>query len=194
MLRRALPTVLAVVAILALGLAFLGEGSAQTRSAGAGQQVEVVNFPENQDVTVRGTPSQARLAGFEDQLISPNGSRDPTTWRQIGTLATDGFGWVVLSLGGNVQGPVTEPGAVIAVLVPEQAPILRALKDDQIVLFPSRPPPPCPRAASTSPPSNSASRSPSRATRSTSTTPARAPSRRASGRTWGTERCFGYPR
>jgi hypothetical protein len=136
MLRRALPTVLAVVAILALGLAFLGEGSAQTRSAGAGQQVEVVNFPENQDVTVRGTPSQARLAGFEDQLISPNGSRDPTTWRQIGTLATDGFGWVVLSLGGNVQGPVTEPGAVIAVLVPEQAPILRALKDDQIVLFP----------------------------------------------------------
>ena len=136
MLRRALPTVLAVVAILALGLAFLGEGSAQTRSAGAGQQVEVVNFPENQDVTVRGTPSQARLAGFEDQLISPNGSRDPTTWRQIGTLATDGFGWVVLSLGGNVQGPVTEPGAVVAVLVPEQAPILRALKDDQVVLFP----------------------------------------------------------
>jgi hypothetical protein len=136
MLRRALPTVLAVVAILALGLAFLGEGSAQTRSAGAGQQVEVVNFPENQDVTVRGTPSQARLAGFEDQLISPNGSRDPTTWRQIGTLATDGFGWVVLSLGGNVQGPVTEPGAVVAVLVPEQAPILRALRDDQVVLFP----------------------------------------------------------
>ena len=135
MLRRALPTVLAVVAILALGLAFLGEGSAQTRSA-AGQRVEVVNFPESQDVTVRGTPSQARLAGFEDQLISPNGSRDPTTWRQIGTLATDGFGWVVLSLGGNVQGPVTEPGAVVAVLVPEQAPILRALKDDQVVLFP----------------------------------------------------------
>jgi hypothetical protein len=136
MLRRALPTVLAVVAILALGLAFLGEGSAQTRSAGAGQQVEVVNFPENQDVTVRGTPSQARLAGFEDQLISPNGSRDPTTWRQIGTLATDGFGWVVLSLGGNVQGALTEPAAVIAVLVPERDPILRALKDDQIVLFP----------------------------------------------------------
>jgi hypothetical protein len=135
MVRRAFPAVLIAAAILVVGLASLDEGSAQTRSA-AGQQVEVVNFPENQDVTVRGTPSQARLAGFEDQLISPNGSRDPTTWRQIGTLATDGFGWVVLSLGGNVQGPVTEPGAVVAVLVPEQAPILRALRDDQVVLFP----------------------------------------------------------
>jgi hypothetical protein len=136
MLRRALPTVLAVVAILALGLAFLGEGSAQTRSAGAGQQVEVVNFPENQDVTVRGTPSQARLAGFEDQLLSPHGSRDPTSWRHVGTLVTDGFGWVVLSLGGDVQGPLTDPGAVVAVLVPDQPPILLALKEDEVLLFP----------------------------------------------------------
>lgn len=138
MVRRTLPTVLAVVAILALGLAFLDEGSAQTRSAGAGQQVEVVNFPEVQPVAVRGTPSQARLAGFEDQLLSPNGSRDPGSWLHAGALTTDGFGWVVLSLGGDVQGALTQPGAVVAVLVPDQPPVLRALKEDRVVLFPLR--------------------------------------------------------
>ena len=54
------------------------------------------------------------------------------SWRDLLSGEEEG----TISLGGNVQGPVTEPGAVIAVLVPEQAPILRALKDDQIVLFP----------------------------------------------------------
>lgn len=136
MVRRTLPAVLVVAAVLVAGFAVLDEGSAQTRSAGPGQEVVVVNFPEVQPVEVRGTPSQARLAGFEDQLLSPHGSRDPTSWRQVGTLVADGFGWVVLSLGGNVQGPVTEPAAVVAVLVPEQDPILRALKEDQVVLFP----------------------------------------------------------
>lgn len=134
MVRRALLTVLVVVAVVVAGFAVLDEGSAQTRSAG--QQVEVVNFPEVQPVEVRGTPSQARLAGFEDQLLSPHGSRDPTSWRHVGTLVTDGFGWVVLSLVGDVQGPLAEPGAVVAVLVPDQPPILLALKEDEVLLFP----------------------------------------------------------
>jgi len=137
MVRRALPVTLALAAILVVGLALQEEGSAQTRGGGPGQPVEVVNFPEVQKVEVRGTPRQATLVDFENQTVSAHGSRrDPGSWRHVGTLNTDGFGWVVLSLGGELQGVLTEPGAAVAVLVPDQAPLLRALKEDVVLLFP----------------------------------------------------------
>ncbi len=138
MVRRTLPAVLVVAAVLVAGFAVLDEGSAQTRSAGPGQEVVVVNFPEVQPVQVRGTPSQARLVEFENKLVSPNGDRDPGSWLHAGALTTDGFGWVALSLGGDVQGALTQPGAVVAVLVPDQPPVLRALREDQVLLFPLR--------------------------------------------------------
>jgi len=137
MVRRALPVVLAVAATLAVGLVLLDDGSAQTRSGGPGQPVEVVNFPEVQEVEVRGAPRQAMLVAFEDQVVGAHGTRrDPGSWRHVGTLNTDGFGWVVLSLGGELQGVLTEPGAAAAILVPDQAPVLRALKEDAVLLFP----------------------------------------------------------
>jgi hypothetical protein len=42
----------------------------------------------------------------------------------------------VLSLGGELQGVLTEPGAAVAVLVPDAGPVLRALKEDGVLLFP----------------------------------------------------------
>jgi hypothetical protein len=136
MVRRALPVVLALAATLVVALAFQDEGSAQSRG-GPGQRVEVVNFPEVQKVEVRGAPRQAMLAAFENQIVSAHGgSRDPGSWRHAGVLRTDGFGWVVLSLGGELQGVLTEPGAAVAVLVPDAGPVLRALKEDGVLLFP----------------------------------------------------------
>ncbi len=137
MVRRSLPVLLVVAAALALSFLLLGEGSAQGEGdGGAGEPVRVVNFPDPQSVEVEGTPSQARLLALESQLVGPNGDADPTSWRHAGTLSTDGFGWVLLSLGGEVQGMLTEPAAAVAVLVPEREPVLRALKEDGVLLFP----------------------------------------------------------
>jgi hypothetical protein len=102
MVRRSLPLVLVVAAALAVSFMLLGEGSARGEGDGVGKPVRVVNFPDPQAVEVEGTPSQARLLALESQLVGPNGDADPTSWRHAGTLPTDGFGWVLLSLGGEV--------------------------------------------------------------------------------------------
>lgn len=138
MVRRSLPVVLVVAAAVVVSFLLLGERSVEGQNAGVGQPVTVVNFPDPQKVEVEGTPSQARLLPLENQLVSPNGDTDPTSWRRVGTLSTDGFGWVVLSLGGEVQGVLTEPAATVAVLIPEREPVLRALKEDGVQLFPVR--------------------------------------------------------
>lgn len=137
MVRRSLPLVLVVTAALAVSFLLLGDGAARVEGDdGAGEPVTVTNFPDPQAVEVEGTPSQARLLALEGQLVGPNGNADPTSWRYAGTLSTDGFGWVLLSLGGEVQGVLTEPAAAVAVLVPDREPVLRALREDGVVLFP----------------------------------------------------------
>lgn len=137
MVRRTLPVLLVVAAAVTVSLLLLGEGSAQGgRDGGVGEPVRVVKFPDAWKVEVEGTPSQARLLSLESQLVSPQGGPDPTSWRHVATLSTDGFGWVVLSLGGRVQGVLTEPAAAVAVLVPDRQPVLSALREDGVLLFP----------------------------------------------------------
>lgn len=134
---KALPAV-AVAAVLLCGLVLLGDGSAEAQG-GDGDPVQVTNFPEVQTVEVEGTPSQARLAAFEDQLLSPHGGPDdPGAWRHAGVLVTDGFAWITPSLGGEVQGALTDPATVVAVLVPDRPLVRRALQEDQVLLFPLR--------------------------------------------------------
>ena len=104
------------------------------------QEVFVANFPETQkiegSVTV-GTPiPQAELVSLREILVQPVGPQDTNHLVLGGTITTDGFGAVVLSLAGSTRGDVTRAGAVGAILVPEDEGILKVLEERGIIEFP----------------------------------------------------------
>lgn len=132
-MRKTLLAALPVAAALILAFALLGEGS--PRAADTVDSVVVTNFPESQKVEIEGTPSQAELVRFEREVLGSSTGR-PDEWRRVGVLDSSGFSWVVLSLGGEVQGPLPAPGAVTAVLVPDVGLARRALEEDGVLLFP----------------------------------------------------------
>jgi hypothetical protein len=104
------------------------------------QEVFVANFPETQkiegSVTIGAPIPHAALVSLRDILVQPVGPQDTNHLVLGGTIATDGFSGVVLSLAGSTRGDVTRSGSVGAILVPEDEGVLKVLEERGAIEFP----------------------------------------------------------
>lgn len=134
MLRRTLPALLVAVALAALLLAPTGRAVAQRL-----QQVIVTNFPEIQTiegvVSVDGPVHLSSMVSFEGIVVPPVQPTDTTRLVDAGVVVTGGFPEMVLSLHGVVRGSVQKPGAVGAILIPEQETIQEAFHQHGMMHF-----------------------------------------------------------
>jgi len=95
------------------------------------QQVFVTNFPSvfNVDgqVALKGPIKTAALASIQDVIVSPVNPKDTLRLIQAGTITTEGFGSMVLSLTGQIKGEIVRTGTVGAILIPDEEPVTRAV-------------------------------------------------------------------
>jgi len=119
---------LAAVAVMAL---------AQSDTA---TEVFVANFPKlyqvRGDVTVQGTVRHAEYVKREAVVVTTSHRNEWTELMPAGTVDTEGFTSLSLSLQGEVKAANTADGTVGVVLLPDEEPVLRALKDAKRVEFP----------------------------------------------------------
>ena len=119
------------IAVLALVL-FATTLSAPPADSQEMTQVQVVNFPTSQ--TIEGTVEvtnpvrHARATAIRDITVPPVPESQTTRWVDAGTLSTDGFPNVVLSLHGEIKGEVINKGDIAAVLIPLEPTITEAFE------------------------------------------------------------------
>jgi len=104
------------------------------------QQVFVTNFPSvfNVDgqVALKGTIKTATLTSIQDVIVSPVSPKDTLRLIQAGTITTEGFGTMVLSLTGQTKGEINRAGTVGAILIPDEEPVTRAFDERGVMQFP----------------------------------------------------------
>ena len=129
-----------VLTALAALLLLLVVPAGTLRSQEEIQPVRVTNFPATQQVagsiSVDGVIRHSATQRLKDILVSPVGPRETTRLVQVGTLATDGFTSVVLSLAGQTRAKAVRSGAVGALLIPDDEAIARAFEDEGMAQFP----------------------------------------------------------
>jgi len=104
------------------------------------QEVVVANFPEIQrvegNVSVQGTVRHAKLVRRENQVVPPVAREETKDLIEAGSLDTDGFTSVVLSLQGEVRGTLSRGGPVGAILVPAEREVMDMLNEQGRIHFP----------------------------------------------------------
>lgn len=104
------------------------------------QQVHVTNFPETQEVKgkvgVDGTIRHGSFVRREGVIVPPSARSDGANLTTAGLLDSEGFTGAVLSLQGEVRDTLFDAGVVGAVLVPDEGPVLQALREDGRIEFP----------------------------------------------------------
>ena len=132
---RWIAVTLALAAVVLFVIGPGGEVASQTI-----RQVIVTNFPQLQhidgEVEVRGPVRQSKLVAVRDITVPPVRPNDTTRWIDGGTLNTDGFPRVVLSLHGVVKGMVQGTGSVGAILIPDEQTIQEAFNEQGMIHFP----------------------------------------------------------
>ncbi len=114
--------------------------------------VNVKNFPETQqikgDVQVNNFPELQQIKGSVSiegttKYITKEGLVVPTSQRAelsemlyAGTIETDGFTSLLISLQGEMRSDVYSSGTIGVLLIPDEKTILRALRDAKRVQFP----------------------------------------------------------
>ena len=72
---------------------------------------------------------------FYDLVVPPVGRGDPQRWFDAGTIETDGFPAIVLSLAGQQRGQQSRIGSVGAVLVPDADFVQQAYDEARLTMF-----------------------------------------------------------
>ena len=126
----------------------------QTFQAHASQtaDVNVKNFPETQqikgDVQVNNFPDLQQVRGSVSiegttKYIKKEGLVVPTSRRTelsemvyAGTIETDGFTSILISLQGEIRSEAFSSGTTGVLLIPDEKPILRTLRDAKRIQFP----------------------------------------------------------
>lgn len=102
--------------------------------------VQVLNFPDPQrikgSVTIDGPIRHADLVRIQEIIVPPVKPTDTTRLIAAGTLATDGYTKVVLSLNGLTKGDVLKGGAVGAFLIPDEESVVRTFNEAGLIEFP----------------------------------------------------------
>ncbi len=137
--KSAIALTVAGAVLLALLLVPSGRALSQ-ETADAIRRVIVTNFPDKQkiegEVTVRGPIHQTALVSIREIVVPPVSPKDTQRLIQAGTISTDGFTFVVLSLAGQIRGEVVRPGSVGAILLPEEESVLRSFEEKGEIQFP----------------------------------------------------------
>ena len=96
-------------------------------------RVFVTNFPDTQrisgEVGIKGPVRLATQAALKEITVAPVSPKETTRLIAGGTLVTDGFSNMVLSLTGQIKGEVFRPGIVGAILIPDEEPVTRAFDE-----------------------------------------------------------------
>src|SRR2546422_2534876 len=129
---RKVRTVVPLVLIVALSLLLAPAG--QLRSQEDVQRVFITTFPHTQQVAgtvaIDGVVRHATLQRLKDLVVAPVGPKETTRLVPAGTLTTDGFTSVVLSLNGQTKGRAVRAGSVGALLIPDEETVIRAFEDE----------------------------------------------------------------
>lgn len=132
------PSLVAATLLAAAVAVLLLTASGQSGSSSI-QPVAVTNFPDTQnvegEVRIKGSVRMSEMVTFKDVLVPPVRPDDTTRLVEAGTLVSDGFANVVLSLHGQVKGSVSRMGEVGAFLVPEESTIEQAFNELGLVHF-----------------------------------------------------------
>lgn len=104
------------------------------------REVFVRNFPELQkvegEVAVKGTVRHGAFERRERIVVAPARRNETSNLVSAGVIETDGFTEIVLSLQGEVRDTVFVDGKVGAVLIPDEEPVLDALRSADRYEFP----------------------------------------------------------
>ena len=129
MSRRTLFTLTVVAAGVGF-LIFIPSGQVASQNV---RQVVVTNFPPLQqihgDVSIDSPIPVSEMVRFENIVVPPVDPTETTRLVEAGTLETDGFPTVVLSLHGQVKGNVKRKGTVGAILIPVEQTIQEAFDE-----------------------------------------------------------------
>lgn len=103
-------------------------------------EVTVTNFPEVQRVTggveISNLPPNTAFLRREGVVVPPFSRSDLFDAVQSEPVETAGFSRVVLSLQGEIRDSMPRPGVVGAVLIPDEEPVITALREARKVEFP----------------------------------------------------------
>lgn len=140
----------AIVPLFFLFLSIIPHGSQAQASQPA--DVNVKNFPETQqikgDVHVNNFPDVQQIRGSVSiegttKYIKKEGLVVPTSRRTevsemvyAGTIETDGFTSILISLQGEIRSDAFSSGTIGVLLIPDEKPILRTLRDAKRIQFP----------------------------------------------------------
>ena len=121
-----------------VGIIFYAVASTSAVGAQELMRALVVNLetphPVTGTISVAGTIQHANVVRINDVVVSTARRQEPPQWVEVGTVETEGFTSVVLSLQGQMKGSITQRGSVGAILIPDEAPILQALTEGVVQL------------------------------------------------------------
>ena len=102
-------------------------------------QVYITNWPTTQTVkgemVVTAPVPLATEVSFLEIIVPPVPRKETTRLIEAGTLVTEGFPSIVLSLHGEVRGQVQKPGSVGVILLPDEKSIQDAFDDQGAIHF-----------------------------------------------------------
>jgi hypothetical protein len=128
MKHRAIVT-LSVISLAAAAWMLLASPPAESQDVSF---VRVTNFPTPQVVSgaveISNTIRQSEALALREIIVPPVPASQTTRWVNAGTIQTDGFPNIVLSLHGEIKGEVTEPGDVVALLIPIEQSVTEAFE------------------------------------------------------------------
>lgn len=128
----------AALVFVSVGLLLYAIASTSAVVAQELMQALVVNLetphPVTGTVSVAGTIQHANVVRINDVVVATARRQEPPQWVEVGTVDTEGFTSVVLSLQGQMKGSITRSGSIGAILIPDEAPILQALTEGVIQL------------------------------------------------------------
>ena len=140
MRRQAALAVTLTTLMLAALVPGRASGQSISREGGEVVPVAVTNFPNllkvEGEVAVKGPILQTSLTTLEDILVPPVRRSDSTHLVDAGTVTTDGFAAVVVTLLGEVKGQLGRAGTVGAVLLLDDGRVQRALDERGQFLMP----------------------------------------------------------
>ncbi len=137
---RRTPVLVAVALGCTLLLVLILIGGAPRISADTPSEVIVTNFPKVQkiegSVSVAEPIPHAAFVRRLDVVVPPVARSATTGLVEAGVIDAAGFTHAVLGLRGDVQGNLLREGVVGAVLVPDEEPVLQALREQARYDFP----------------------------------------------------------
>ena len=102
--------------------------------------VHVDNFPETQQikgsVSIEGTLSQSKFIKKEGLIVPISRRGESAEMLHGGVIDTEGFTSIAISLQGEIKSSSFTAGSIGVVLVPDEGPVLRSLREAKIIQFP----------------------------------------------------------